>query len=136
MESRDKAVSAALPPPFPGEKQKGEKQKPYPISCLWHVEVRTLFYNDPINADQMKMAVFGEAPSVGSLLVQAALPGRAEGSLSRSPPLPGWSWALSLGSPDEQHGVIVGPQAQRLSNTNPSLDWKTQKARLCSFPKC
>lgn len=93
--SRDEAVSAALPPPFPGEKQRGEKKKAYPISCLWHVEVRTLFYNNPINADEMMMAgheaPFGEAPSVGSLLVQAALPRRAEGSLSLSPSLPGWS---------------------------------------------
>lgn len=53
--------------------------KAYPISCLWHVEVRTLFYNNPINADEMMMAgheaPFREAPSVGSLLMQASLLG-------------------------------------------------------------
>lgn len=53
------------------------------------MEVRTLFYNNPINADEL-MTVgheepFGEAPSEGSLLVKAALSGQAEGILSPIP---------------------------------------------------
>lgn len=35
MESRDKAVSAALPPPFPGEKQREAETISYfmPLAC-------------------------------------------------------------------------------------------------------
>jgi len=70
-------------PPIPG---RGEKQKTYPISCLWHVEARTLFYNDLIITDQMmaadNAAPSGGAPSVGSLSAPAALPGQGEGSPS------------------------------------------------------
>lgn len=53
------------------------------------MEVRTLFYNNPINADELMTAgheePFGEAPSEGSLLVKAALSRQAEGILSPIP---------------------------------------------------
>lgn len=80
-------------------------------------------------------APFRGGPSAGSLSAPAALPARAEGSLPQAAPRrpAGWSWAPSLGSPEGQRGVTAGSQAQHLSNSKPSLDWKTQRTQLWSY---